>query len=81
MICNANVPHGEHNFREHKIQTYCLRLSGVKLDNLPSGHMISEHQRPILSLGKENFVSDLIPKIYQAFHAKKITMRLADTLL
>lgn len=71
VICNANVPHGEDPFQEHSIQTYCLVLSGVKLKNLPAGHMVAENQRPILSLGKENFVADLLPNIYKMFYDKK----------
>ena len=33
--------------------------------------MVTENQRPILSLGKNNFVANLLPEIYQMFHAKK----------
>ena len=71
VVCNANVPHGEDPFQEHCIQTYCLVLSGVQLKNFPAGHMVTENQRPILSLGKNNFVANLLPEIYQMFHAKK----------
>ena len=71
VVCNANVPHGEDLFQEHCIQTYCLVLSGVQLKNFPAGHMVTENQRPILSLGKNNFVANLLPEIYQMFHAKK----------
>ncbi|MBR0261223.1 MAG: helix-turn-helix transcriptional regulator [Selenomonadaceae bacterium] len=71
VICNATIPHGEDPFQEHCIQTYCLVFSGVKLDNLPTGHMVAENQRPILSLGKENFVANLLPDIYKMFHGKK----------
>ncbi|MBQ4405189.1 MAG: helix-turn-helix transcriptional regulator [Selenomonadaceae bacterium] len=39
-------------------------LSGVKLE-------LAENKRPIISLGKENFVADLLPEIYKMFHAKK----------
>lgn len=28
VICNANVPHGEHHFLKHQIQTYCLESVG-----------------------------------------------------
>ena len=61
MICNANVPHGEDPFQEHHIQTYCLVLSGAKLE-------VGEDERPIISLGKENVIGALLPEIYQAFH-------------
>jgi len=71
VICNANVPHGEHHFLGHQIQTYCLVLSGIKLEDLPPNHMISKQQRPILSLGEKNFVADLMPNIYQMFHGQK----------
>ena len=71
VVCNANVPHGEDPFQEHCIQTYCLVLSGVQLENLPAGHMVTENQRPILSLGEKNFVANLLPEIYNMFHAKK----------
>lgn len=49
VICNANVPHGEDPFREHHIQTYCLVLSGAKLE-------FEADERPIISLGKENAI-------------------------
>ena len=64
VICNANVPHGEDPFQEHHIQTYCLVLSGAKLE-------VGEDERPIISLGKENVIGALLPEIYQAFHKKK----------
>lgn len=64
VICNANVPHGEDPFQEHHIQTYCLVLSGAKLE-------VGEEERPIISLGKENAIGALLPEIYQAFHKKK----------
>ncbi len=63
IICNANVPHGEDPFQEHHIQTYCLVLSGAKLD-------LEEDERPIISLGKENPFGELLPTIYQMFHKK-----------
>ena len=71
VICNANIPHGEDPFQKHQIQTYCLVLSGVKLENFPTGHLVTDNQRPIISLGKENFVAQLLPKIYQMFHKQK----------
>lgn len=71
VVCNANIPHGEDPFQQHCIQTYCLVLSGVKLKNLPAGHMVAENQRPVLSLGKDNFVANLLPNIYKMFHGKK----------
>ena len=64
VICNANVPHGEDLFQEHRIQTYCLVLSGTDF-------ALASHQRPIFSPGKDNFVSSLLPEIYKMFHAKK----------
>ena len=63
-ICNADVPHGEDPFQEHHIQTYCLVLSGVKLE-------LAEDERPIISFGKESFLADLLPKLYQFFHSRK----------
>ena len=66
--------HRHKNFlelQEHRIQTYCLVFSGVQLENLPAGHMVAQNHRPILSLGKENFVANLLPDIYKMFHAKK----------
>jgi len=71
VVCNANVPHGEDTFQKHSIQTYCLVFSGVKLENLPAGHLVKENKRPVLSLGKENFVAELLPNIYKMFHGKK----------
>ena len=61
VICNANVSHGEDPFQEHHIQTYCLVLSGAKLE-------LAEDERPILSLGKKNPVGELLPTIYHMFH-------------
>ena len=46
-------------------------LSGVKLENFPTGHLVTENQRPILSLGEKIFVASLLPEIYNMFHAKK----------
>ena len=64
VICNENIPHGEDPFQEHHIQTYCLVLSGVNLE-------IGEDERPIISLGKDNAIGNLLPGIYQAFHKRK----------
>lgn len=64
VICNANIPHGEDPFQEHKIQTYCLVLSGAKLE-------LAEEERPIISLGRENPFGELLPKIYNLFHKKE----------
>ena len=64
VICNANVPHGEDPFQKHQIQTYCLVLTGTSLP-------LADDERPILSLGKDNFVAELMPKIYQLFHKRK----------
>ena len=64
VICNANIPHGEDPFQEHHIQTYCLVLSGAKLE-------LEENQRPIISLGKENAIGKLLPKLYQMFHKRE----------
>lgn len=61
VICNANIPHGEDPFQKHHIQTYCLVLSGVKLP-------LEDDERPIISLGKEIFVANLLPQIYKMFH-------------
>lgn len=63
IICNSNIPHGEDPFQEHRIQTYCLVLTGAKLE-------IAEDERPILSLGKGNPFGELLPKIYDMFHKK-----------
>ena len=64
VICNANIEHGEDPFQEHHIQTYCLVLSGAKLE-------IEENQRPIISLGKENPIGELLPKLYNMFHKRE----------
>ena len=64
VICNANIPHGEDPFQEHHIQTYCLVLTGAKLE-------LAEDERPIISLGKENPFGELLPGIYQMFHKKE----------
>ena len=64
VICNANIPHGEDPFQEHHIQTYCPVLSGAKLE-------LADDERPIISFGKENFLNELLPKIYQSFHKRK----------
>lgn len=61
VICNPNIPHGEDPFQEHHIQTYCLVLTGAKLD-------LADGERPIISLGKDNPFGELIPKIYHMFH-------------
>ena len=63
IICNSNIPHGEDPFQNHQIQTYCLVLSGATLD-------LSENERPIVSLGKENPFGELLPGIYNLFHKK-----------
>lgn len=64
IICNANIPHGEDPFQEHHIQTYCLVLTGAKLE-------LAEDERPIISLGKENPFGSLLPGVYQMFHKKE----------
>ena len=64
VICNADIPHGEDPFQEHHIQTYCLVLSGAKLE-------LADDERPIISFGKESFLADLLPKLYQFFHSRK----------
>ena len=61
VICNANIPHGEDPFQEHHIQTYCLVLSGATFD-------VAENERPIISLGKDNAIGALLPKLYHMFH-------------
>lgn len=64
VICNANIPHGEDPFQGHHIQTYCLVLSGAKLE-------LAEGERPILSFGKDNAIGELLPKLYHMFHKQK----------
>ena len=64
VICNANIPHGEDPFQEHHIQTYCLVLSNARFE-------IAEGERPIISLGKDNGIGALLPKLYQMFHTQQ----------
>lgn len=61
VICNANIPHGEDPFQEHHIQTYCLVLSGATF-------ALAANERPIISLGKDNAIGDLLPNLYHMFH-------------
>ena len=73
VICNAKVPHGEDPFQEHHIQTYCLVLSNAELE-------LAADERPIVSTGKDNYLSDLLPQIYHLFHKKTATRKLAVIL-
>ena len=64
VICKANVPHGEDPFQNHHIQTYCLVLSGATFD-------LAENERPIISLGKDNAIGELLPELYHMFHKQE----------
>ncbi|MBQ4405232.1 MAG: hypothetical protein II857_12620 [Selenomonadaceae bacterium] len=39
-------------------RTYCLVLSGASFD-------LNENERPLISLGKENAIGELLPELYQ----------------
>lgn len=68
VICNAGTIHGEAPFQEHSIETYCIALSGVKLDNLDLGCLIKSEQRPILALKeKAPIIASSMKDIYTLF--------------
>lgn len=52
VVCNGNILHGEAPFQKHTMQTYCIALSGVQLDNLPPDTMLDAEQKPLIDLGE-----------------------------
>ena len=50
VICNANTIHGEAPFQKHLMQTYCIALANVNLNNLPIGCAIKASERPVIAL-------------------------------
>jgi AraC-like DNA-binding protein/mannose-6-phosphate isomerase-like protein (cupin superfamily) len=73
IICEADTLHGEAPFQDHSMQTYCLALTGVQLQDSHSGHMVPKGQRPILKLSSSaQVISHLMPDIYTMFHQDSI---------
>lgn len=68
VICNANTIHGEAPFQKHLMQTYCIALANVKIDDLPIGCAIKLSERPVISLGNfADIVKTSMVNIYDMY--------------
>ena len=72
VICNANTVHGEAPFQEHLMQTYCIALSNVKLNNLSLGCLLDARDRPIIScMDNAATIESAMINIYDLYSSDK----------
>ncbi len=81
VVCNGQTLHGESPFQKHTMQTYCIALSGVQMDELPPDCMIDAEQKPVLSLGDvTDTVQSLMITLHNLFSEKPHDEVLCQTL-
>lgn len=73
VICNAGMLHGEAPFQSHTIETYCCALSGVQMQGLSKGMLISARHCPVIPLrGEAAEIEHILPVMY-ALHTNEST--------
>ena len=81
IICNGNTLHGEAPFQQHTMQTYCIALAGVQLQDLSPHCMIQSQQRPVLELTESNeVIRHLMQTVHALFSEKPRDTELCQTL-
>ena len=81
IICNGNTLHGEAPFQKHTMQTYCIALTGVQLQNLSPHCIIQPQQRPVLELTEsDEVIHHLMQTVHTLFLEKPCDAELCQTL-